>query len=215
MFKKTRARVLFLDVIRGVIRRVSPVRRFATLIHGFLLNRSQTTPHAKRTLIRDLLREHPRSIAIETGTYLGDTTLLLSKKCRSVTSIEFSPELARKARERFRRSDGVVIVEGDSGQCLADILSPQVDDVFFWLDAHYSAGITSGLPNLAPLAQEIEVIANWSTGKQFTIAIDDAHELGSIGYPSEEEVRSLILSQTLGIWRRNGNVLVFVSGVSS
>jgi predicted O-methyltransferase YrrM len=45
----------------------------------------------------------PNAIWIETGTYLGDTTHLLSKHAKFVYTLEPEPTLFRKAEDRFKR----------------------------------------------------------------------------------------------------------------
>ena len=53
----------------------------------------------------------------------------------------------------------------------------------FWLDGHYSAGVTAGAEKDSPISAELDVIHKHSI-VQHVILIDDAHCFdGSNGYP--------------------------------
>ena len=99
-------------------------------------------------------------IWIETGTFRGITTAFLAKTAKHVYSIEPGPELVRSARKRFAKSPNVTIIEGLSEHCLGDVLEKVSGNVSFWLDGHWSEGITFKGPIDTPILQELQEIEN-------------------------------------------------------
>ena len=119
----------------------------------------------------------PDCVWIETGTYLGDTTQFLSARSELVFSIEVDATLAERATRRFRTVANVKILQGDSGRRLAEIF-PQVDGpARFWLDGHYSAGITGKANSDTPIVAELDAIAaalaKGSLSRGFVVLVDD------------------------------------------
>jgi len=95
---------------------------------------------------------------IETGTYRGDTTAFLAKEAAHVYSIEPGPDLAKAATERFADNDRVTIAEGLSEDRLPEILAKVEGPVSFWLDGHFSAGVTHRGPADTPIREELAAI---------------------------------------------------------
>lgn len=112
---------------------------------------------------------------IETGTYLGDTTAVLARDARHVWSIEPEPTLARKASARFANTTQVTIVHGTSEDRLGDVLDAvNGEPVSFWLDGHYSAGVTFQGETDTPIRQELELIEKRLSGwKSVAVLVDD------------------------------------------
>ena len=63
-----------------------------------------------------------KSLWIETGTYYGDTTLLLSKISEKVISIEADERLSILAKKRFLKYDNIEIINDQSQNCINKIL---------------------------------------------------------------------------------------------
>ena len=101
----------------------------------------------------------PEETWIETGTYLGDTTALLARQARMVYSIEPEPELHERARRRFADRRNVELLRGTSEEVLPGLLARLTGDVNFWLDGHYSAGVTFRGPQDTPIVAELAAIA--------------------------------------------------------
>ncbi len=131
---------------------------------------------------------------VETGTYLGETTEFLSKFANKVVSIEPASELVSLARKKFKASHNVFIVEGTSEEILESSLrnldEKSREDVNFWLDGHYSAGITY-LGNIeCPLHEELSIIRAFLKPEyKVSILIDDVRAFSPTGqtingYPS-------------------------------
>ncbi len=109
---------------------------------------------------------------IETGTFMGDTTFIASDIFKTVHTIELSPELHQKAVKRFENRSHVHVHHGDSSSIFPEILGQNNQNVLFWLDGHYSEGITAKGDENTPIIQELKAIKNAQT-KNAVILIDD------------------------------------------
>ena len=110
---------------------------------------------------------------VETGTYRGTTTRFLSENFPSVHSIEPEPDLYRKASEKFADLN-VRIYNGTSEEILPGLLPKLSGDINFWLDGHYSGGITFKGEQDCPVIEELEAIStNMSNFRSVAIMIDD------------------------------------------
>ena len=135
----------------------------------------------ENTLIRVFLRDAP---VIETGTYLGDTSRYFAKLGYEVHTIEVSHELS-DAIFPMLQSIGVHCYCGDSGTLLPlvmqKILEGGTTKVNFWLDGHWSGGITSRASEYeTPIVNELNSVATFLG--QYTsvvIAIDDVRCFGN------------------------------------
>jgi len=149
---------------------------------------------AKRRLLRRYAREFRLHTLVETGTYLGDTVAALRRDFGHIYSIELSPELAQRARKRFQTARNVTIVEGDSGIKLAEIVRGLETPTLFWLDGHFSGGVTARGSLDSPLIAELDTVLNHpATGD--VILIDDAAWLDDqFGGHGLERIRARIQS---------------------
>lgn len=134
------------------------------------------------------------NVFVETGTYFGDTLSLLKNCFKKLYSIEISKDIYNVVLIRFMFSKHISLLNGDSVECLNKILVNIHEPVLFWLDAHYSAGITGkGLGN-TPIENELIVIKKYFIHGS-VIAIDDAHLfIGKDGYPKQSKLVSLLKS---------------------
>jgi hypothetical protein len=132
---------------------------------------------------------------IETGTFLGETTELLSRHGSFVYSIEPEPTLYTNASERFKSHTNVKILNGISEVVFPTLLPKISGDVNFWLDGHYSEGITFKGPQDTPILDELMHISqNLSNFNQISVMIDDARcfNPNSSAYSSYPPLRSLV-----------------------
>jgi protein-L-isoaspartate O-methyltransferase len=98
-------------------------------------------PHyVKQMLVTTFALLNKLDTLVETGTYLGDMIEAQRDYFEQIYSIELSPELAERAKERFRQYPHIEIIQGDSGQRLAEVVSRLNGPALFWLDGQYSAG---------------------------------------------------------------------------
>lgn len=136
----------------------------------------------KRHYLADLARQHGMRTFIETGTYLGKTAALLAEVCDRVVTVEINPELHARAAEKFNGQPHVRTLLGDSGEVMPKILDDLADPALFWLDGHYSGGITGG-GGAPPILAELEAIFEHDV-KDHIIVVDDGRLFrGRGGYP--------------------------------
>jgi hypothetical protein len=95
---------------------------------------------------------------VETGTYLGDSTLKAATQFQKVYSIELSPELFKKAQTRFKKNSRITLYQGDSCEQLPHIISEITGKTVYFLDAHYSLGQTAQGSQNTPILAELACI---------------------------------------------------------
>ena len=116
----------------------------------------------------------PDATWVETGTFLGQTTQLLSIHGTQVYSIEPEPKLFARARTLFNQCGNVEILNGTSEEVFPTLLPHITGDVNFWLDGHYSAGITFKGPQDTPILDELECISrNIDNFGRICVLVDD------------------------------------------
>jgi hypothetical protein len=110
---------------------------------------------ARQALFVEIIAKTRPHAIIETGTFLGTTTELMSQTGLPVFTIELHPRNYGFARARFWRRRNVKLLQGDSRTGLrrlfdADLHALSGLTVFFYLDAHWNDDL--------PLAEEIDII---------------------------------------------------------
>src|SRR5215203_1158855 len=158
--------------------------------------RPSPPPHiVKEELIRDYAKTFKTNVLIETGTYLGDMIHAMKKSFARIVSFELDQKLAAQASERFAADKHVEIVQGDSGKLLGDYLKTIDEPCLFWLDGHYSGGITAKGNLETPIKNELQFILSHPVGGH-VILIDDARCFtGENDYPPVEELQQFVQSQ--------------------
>ena len=150
-------------------------------------------PHVfKQNTIFEFQKKSGYETLVETGTYLGDMVEAQKKFFKKIYSIELSAKLYEMAKRRFSKDSNVEIVQGDSGRMLSTIVSKLDKPAIFWLDGHYSAGITAKGDKECPIYEELDAIFN-GTVKNHILLIDDTHcFIGQGDYPTIDELTKYI-----------------------
>jgi hypothetical protein len=139
-------------------------------------------------------RRYGCSTLVETGTYLGKTVQAVQRHFNQVLSVELSPKLYERAARKFRLARNVRLWRGDSGTVMDEMIHYITGRAIFWLDGHYSGGMTACGANACPLVAELAAIARHPRNDH-VILIDDARCFGrDAGYPTLDEVRQLLVS---------------------
>ncbi len=156
-------------------------------------------PHyIKQMTIEEYRKKSGYNVLIESGTFLGDMVESKKKSFKKIISIELSSLLYKKAKKRFKKDLNVSIVWGDSGEKIAAILKAIHEPVIFWLDGHYSAGVTAKGNKLCPVYEEIDAIFNSVSRFDHIILIDDARLFtGKRGYPEINQLTEYIHSKNI------------------
>lgn len=153
-------------------------------------------PHVvKQRTINVIAERFGLKMLVETGTYYGDMVEAMKRRFSRIYSIELSKELSERAAKRFRGDRHVQIIHGDSGAELGKLVGQIDQPALFYLDGHYSAGITARGSKDTPIYEELAHIFD-TRNKAHVIVIDDARCFGNDpGYPSMQELREFIRSK--------------------
>ena len=146
----------------------------------------------KRQYLVDLAsRSAEVSVFVETGTYRGETTRVMSEVCDRVVSIEIDQALYDRAVDLFEDNPRVSLLHGNSADLLPTVLEGLEVPALFWLDGHFSGGVTGG-PLEAPILSELRAILGHRINNH-VVVIDDARLFrGREGYPRLKDVRAML-----------------------
>lgn len=128
----------------------------------------------KQNVIIDYAKKYNASHFIETGTFMGDTSWIMKDYFERVDTCELDTNLAARAIERFKHESNVYVWQGNSGVKIGEILE-NIDSqkiCLFWLDGHFSGGVTAKADLNTPILAEIMHI--FKHAKHHVILIDDA-----------------------------------------
>lgn len=146
----------------------------------------------KHPILVRYARDHRLTVLIETGTFLGDTPWALRHLFQEIRTIELSSDLALAAEQRFKPFPHIHVHRGNSATILPTLVESLHQPALFWLDGHFSGGITAGIANPSPIRDEIRVIIT-KCPVRFVILIDDARAFGSDpAYPSLDELQRMV-----------------------
>lgn len=154
------------------------LKQYFKALRWTLSGRPFPPPHLiKQKMIRDALQQYQPRIMVETGTLLGDMVEAMKHRFERIYSIEISPELARRAQQRFANDRHVTIIENDSAIALRDLVPQLEEPALFWLDGHYSGGDTGKGAKETPIMEELETI--FSSAIPHVVLVDDARCFGT------------------------------------
>jgi hypothetical protein len=172
---------------------IQKVKRFINNDKLFHINKIEKILAAKELFDIDTF--------IETGTYLGVTTNYVKNYFKRLFSIELSKILADEARQYFINKKHIEILQGDSGLLIEKIIKNNNSKKLFWLDAHYSAGITEASTDFGhtPISKELDIVLNnWVHNS--VILIDDARLFnGTDNYPRVDDLITFVKSKDLNL----------------
>ena len=135
---------------------------------------------------------------VETGTYLGDTPYALMNVFQEIYTIEINSRLHEWSRIRFSGNEHVHLLLGDSAVKLPVVLERLDCPALFWLDGHYSGGITGKGSQDTPILHELDSIFGHPVCGH-VILIDDARYFtGRNGYPTLQELDEYVSGQEPG-----------------
>ncbi len=168
---------------------LSPIKRRIEWLWWLLRGKPIPLPSiAKQKVIMYYAKRCKISTLIETGTYLGDMAYSVRNIFSKIVTIEIDRKLFLSAIKRLNKYPQILLECGDSGQVLKRILKSIKSPVLFWLDAHFSGGITSQGNFQTPIMEEIGAIFEHSQAGHI-ILVDDARCFtGENGYPTISEI---------------------------
>jgi hypothetical protein len=150
---------------------------------------------ATQIVVRDYAAKFSIVTLVETGTFYGDMVNAQKNIFRNIFSMELDENLAKKAQKRFAGDKHIKILQGNSRDLLQEVIKQVSGPCLFWLDAHFSGGITARGDVETPIIQELTCILDNRT-EEDVILIDDARcFVGQNDYPTIKELRDLILKK--------------------
>ncbi|HYJ00530.1 MAG TPA: hypothetical protein VEX36_12745 [Thermoleophilaceae bacterium] len=123
------------------------------------------------SLARRLRQDLRLDRAVETGTYLGITARRLAEVFPAVVTIELSEQLHATAAAALRDVPQVKALQGHSVDRLPEVADPKRPALYF-LDGHWSAGVTVGANDECPLLRELSAIGPGNPSD--CLIVDDA-----------------------------------------
>ena len=149
-------------------------------------------PHfIKQKAISHYREKYQPGVLVETGTYLGDMVEAQKKNFNRVYSIELSTKLHKRALKRFSGQSNITLLQGDSGVQLKALIPQLKEPALFWLDGHFSGGITAMGDKECPVREELAAIL--PDQQKHIILIDDARLFnGTHDYPAMEELQTIV-----------------------
>jgi hypothetical protein len=160
-------------------------------------NKPLPPPHeVKQTIVKEYQKKSGYKILVETGTFHGAMVYAQLNSFDSIYSIELSEFLYKKAVKRFKHSKKVHLYNGDSGEMLGRIVESLTEPAIFWLDGHYSGGVTAKGKTECPIMAELTAIVNRK--QPHILLIDDArHFTGKGDYPAIDDIQRFLTNKAV------------------
>jgi hypothetical protein len=177
-------------LVRTATERLSARRALADWIAA---GSSGPPPHpVKQGVVRTYARRFGLRTLVETGTYFGQMVDAVRPEFDRVHTVEVDEALFAAAQRRFARVPSVTLHRGDSAEVLPRVLEELTGPALFWLDGHFSGGVTSKGAKDTPIVEEVTAILKHAE-RRHVILVDDARCFGADrDYPSLEDFRALV-----------------------
>lgn len=182
------------QVLRQFFNAKLEIRRKRAEIRSWELSGHPVPPpnSFKQRIVREYGAKFSTQIFVETGTCRGSMIEATKRSFKKIYSIELDNALFESAVKRFEQYSHISLHIGDSGEVLPRILDQIDKPALFWLDAHYSGGITAKGKLETPIVQEINSILGHKIPNH-VILIDDARLfIGEQDYPTIAQMKELV-----------------------
>ncbi len=156
--------------------------------------RPSPPPHSiKQKIVLAYAKRFRPRLFVETGTFKGDMIDAVRHRFHRLYTIELDPALHERAVARFSDDSRITVLHGDSGDLMPRVLEHVQEPCLFWLDGHYSGGITARGPLETPILAELgSILAHRVPGH--VLLIDDARLfVGKDTWPTLKELKTRIL----------------------
>ena len=126
---------------------------------------------------------------VETGTFLGNTSMRCSRAFKQVFTIELDEKLFQQAKDYLSSRDNVVCIQGDATVELPLVLQrPECNNAVIFLDGHFSSGKTAHGDVPEPACELLASLAEFKS-KINGIVVDDFRLFGvEAGWPHKSEL---------------------------
>lgn len=173
-----------------------PLLQKKQLRDWFKRGKKPPTPQPiKQLIVKQYASKYSIKNFIETGTYLGSMVDASRDIFDKIYTIELDKILYKRAKKKFAKLKHISVFLGDSSLVLPTILKKIENPVLFWLDAHYSGGITTKGNLITPITEEVNSILRHKV-KNHIILIDDASLfIGKNNYPTIKKLKGDIIKK--------------------
>lgn len=179
-------------LVKKILKKSSFRKKQEVSFEEWLLKKGPYPPakEVKQFIIRNIAGEYGIRTFVETGTYKGEMVYAQFPFFNQIYSIELSESLFNECVKKFRRFPNIKLIQGDSGEVLNRLVPQLSKPSIFWLDAHYSAGITARGNIDCPIEKELDAVGN--SNYEHIVVIDDAKDfVGIDGYPTIEGLEEI------------------------
>jgi len=186
-------KILPVTVSRAIIAYRAPKQNLKIIQTWQNVGRPVPPPHQYKQAVIQYYKSHTNcNVLVETGTYMGDMIAAQKNNFKKLFSIELGEQLWKNAVNRFKKYPHITIMQGDSGKVL-EVITKQLDEpAIFWLDGHYSEGITAKGDTDCPIFGEVDAIFKYKK-LHHVLLIDDARFFNGKGdYPTIENLTNYI-----------------------
>ena len=111
------------------------------------------------------------NVFFEGGAFRGETASRASFLFDKVITVEKSEEMYSVAKNNISEIKNIDLFLGDTRDYLK-VIGNKYDNILYWLDAHWSGGVTYGKQDECPLIEELSII--FTNERNYVILIDDA-----------------------------------------
>lgn len=170
-------------MIRNYIHQIRDIlRTISWLLNGKIGN----PPHIiKQAIIKNYAIIFNKGVLVETGSFMGYMIFSQLHTFDEIYSVEIADYYYQRLLKIFKGSKKVKLVLGDSAEKLPSVLQEIKKDAIFWLDGHFSGGMTGQSKlGVSPVIFEVDLILKNRSNFKDIILIDDARLFGTDGYPT-------------------------------
>lgn len=188
-----RYKIRQMAVVKPLLR---PVRYAKYAIHyaqWLSKGKKGALPYFKKwSMIKDEAKKNDLHTFIETGSHYGETTAAVASAFDRVVTMELADDLYTKVKNRFAGDARVGVLRGDSSVLLPETLQTVNQPALFWLDAHYSGGVTAKGEKETPIKEELEAILSHKVKGHVILIANARCFTGANDYPTQDELRTLV-----------------------
>lgn len=144
---------------------------------------------SKNMLAAGIALQAGKTLFVETGTFIGSGAYKIHSLFDNVWTVEADHQLHMAAKALFsaKEARNIVAMHGHSVHFLESFEQELANKAVFFVDAHYSTGITSKSYGTCPVVAEISTIV--SRAPDALIVVDDVRTMdGRRGYPTLNEI---------------------------
>ena len=117
---------------------------------------------------------------VETGTFRAVTISTMEPYFNKLFTIEVAEPLWKAAKTKYQKKSKINFILGDSSKEIPKLIKNELDKpTIFFLDGHYSAGVTGYAEKHVPLYEELTSIIN-DFKSEAIIIIDDIRIFGKL-----------------------------------